>query len=293
MSVGKTGECVLSCDPTQCSLRSRMDGPLDGTGTWRADAVRPSIQSEVRVPLDELDAYHVEGPATVCFSVWEFRAAILAAESLNSLLHMEFREGGQPLFFHMDTDALRGEFILATTGTPSAAAPPTRKRAAPTRAEPVRRPRGTPPARAPVHAPTPASPAPPDEPAPVVNPESDDDLLPMARPVKQELSTLPERQSPAPSRQPKPPPSSETAPSTPLRMDARDFIAPTPAEDNGDHDEHPSTLFDDTTLSPPWPSDHDDEDLATMPPTQVPPSSRPPVRTGAQPTDAQFTPLFL
>ena len=67
----------------------------------------------------------------IYFSLWEFRAAISAAEVLSTHIRLEFAQGGDPLFLHIDARGdLKGDFILATASEPTQA-PVARKRSAP------------------------------------------------------------------------------------------------------------------------------------------------------------------
>lgn len=283
MQAGKSGECSLHATPNACAIRSKMDGPLDGQGRFCCDltraAVRQSIQSEVRIPMEELDRYAVTDDTQVYFSLWEFRAAVAAAEMLDSQLTLEFFQGGDPLFLRLETmEGLRGDFILATTGEPQATPAP-RKRTAPRQETRHARPA------------TIAMPAAQDvPPPPSAHPRStrvkddsdddDDDLLPVraVRPKTEPLS--PGRLSASPPIRSTPPQPSASATPSPTQR-----IAPTPAEVSGSHDEHPSTLFDAAPLSPPWPSqDRTSPTPEEWPPTQASSSShsarpRKPVRT--------------
>lgn len=138
LNTGKSGECSLHCTPTTCAIRSCVYGPLEGH-------LRHSIQTEVRISVEQLKEYAVQHDTSVYFSLWDFRAAISAAEVLGSHVRLEFAHGGDPLFLRLHAgDTLRGEFILATAGEPTAAPPPpTKKRAAPPLKQPMRRPQRT------------------------------------------------------------------------------------------------------------------------------------------------------
>ena len=107
--------------------------------------LRHSIQTEVRISVEQLKEYIVQRDTSIYFSLWEFRAAISAAEVLGSYVRLEFAHGGDPLFLRLDTGGtFRGEFILATAGEPtSAPPPPPKKRTAPPLKQPVRRPQPT------------------------------------------------------------------------------------------------------------------------------------------------------
>ena len=138
LNTGKAGECSFHCTPTTCVIRSCVYGPLEGH-------LRHSIQTEVRISVEQLKEYIVQRDTSIYFSLWEFRAAISAAEVLGSYVRLEFAHGGDPLFLRLDTGGtFRGEFILATAGEPtSAPPPPPKKRAAPPLKQPVRRPQPT------------------------------------------------------------------------------------------------------------------------------------------------------
>ena len=86
--------------------------------------MRSSIHSEVSVDVAELEQYDIQAEASVCFSLWDFRAAIHAAEMLGTSLQIEFAAGGDPLFVRFAAGGiLRAEFILATTGSAHADVP--------------------------------------------------------------------------------------------------------------------------------------------------------------------------
>lgn len=208
--------------------------------------------------------YQVLSETTVYFSLWEFRAVIQTAELLGSTVQLEFAQGGDPLFLRLEpNDMVRAEFILATTGEPHIQ-PASRKRPA---AREAHRPpsKAAPPAAAPRTTTTPleaqtttnevvlptahahAQPAPLPTP-PVKNDpnDSEEDLLPV-RPVRPKTEPAATETDVAPS-------------GSPVAA-----VAPTPAEASGSHDEHPSTLFQDSMEnSPPWPDSEPEEIPATQ-----------------------------
>lgn len=85
----------------------------------------------MRICPDDLKEYNVDQETNIYFSLWEFRAAISAAEVLSTHIRLEFAQGGDPLFLHIDARGdLKGDFILATASEPTQA-PVARKRSAP------------------------------------------------------------------------------------------------------------------------------------------------------------------
>lgn len=219
---------------------------MESVRTCISHAVRNSVQTEVRISIDELREYAVHDDTDIYFSLWEFRAAIAAAETLGSHVRLEFARGGDPLFLRLDMGALRAEFILATAEQPTIT--PQRKR-------PARHAPNPPHTRTSSRSDPPPCRASPPTPGPA--PDSLPEPIPTA--VKSSTSQadadLDDVLLVRPKRELTPPPVVHT-----------ETIAPTPAEDGGSRDEHTSLLFGTDAHSPPWP---DDDDRDEMPPTQM------------------------
>lgn len=131
-STGKSGECALWCTPNSCTLRSRMEEPPDTGG------IRRSIQTEIRIQLNDLDIFEVAQDTCIVFPLWELRAAIGVADQLRVSLKLAFGYGGDPLFVYLDQAPVHAEFIIATTSedgqavpAPNAAAEPATSEAPP------------------------------------------------------------------------------------------------------------------------------------------------------------------
>lgn len=191
-------------------------------------------------------AYHVPDPTLVQFSLWEFRAAIHVAEQLGTRLELAFGYGGEPMFVRLHVPgALHAEFILATTGEEMGR--PEAPRPTPWAVPPER----TPPAQ-PEPTPAPASPLFfHDEPAPKLEPAS---------------HALHETPYSPPTQRTPPRESTGTVlhsgrPGIPLSQ--LFTVQPTPADQGGSRDEHPSSWLD----APPSPP-HVESD--SLPPTQPP-----------------------
>ena len=116
-STGKSGECALWCTPNSCTLRSRMEEPPDTGG------VRRSIQTEIRIQLNDLDMFEVAQDTCIVFPLWELRAAIGVPDQLRVPLKLAFGYGGDPLFVYLDQAPVHAEFIIATTGEDEQPAP--------------------------------------------------------------------------------------------------------------------------------------------------------------------------
>ncbi|KAK0564506.1 hypothetical protein OC861_004251 [Tilletia horrida] len=147
-SPGPAGEVSLHCGPDFCivknkeiDLGARLDGRL---GDNRASALR-SIQTQVRIDMQDFQAYDVPEVIYLTFPLKEFKAAIMLAESLNLSLEVRFGPHDQPLFilitnapqiptssgstgmggvtFELGEPTVRAEFVLATTHEPNPADP--------------------------------------------------------------------------------------------------------------------------------------------------------------------------
>lgn len=228
--------------------------------------VRSSIHSEVSVDVAELEQYDIQAEASVCFSLWDFRAAIHAAEMLGTSLQIEFAAGGDPLFVRFAAGGiLRAEFILATTGSAHADVPrpvrrthtdaddsrrvrpktePTWPDELPTMAVPSETahvPSGVPNTASAHNTPAPDAQAAPSAPATPPTPLGPNLYIP---PAPEAHATASER-------------AADDTDSTrmPLHVLSQTLassqaVAPTPVERGGSFDEHPSTLFNDASLSP-------------------------------------------
>ena len=106
---GRSGECTLAASDTACILRSAVDEPYDAR-----DKVRRAVHTEVRIDLAQLDVYDVAAPTHVTFSLWEFRAAVAAAEQLGVPIRLEFGAQGEPLFIYIEHAPLHAEIVIAT-----------------------------------------------------------------------------------------------------------------------------------------------------------------------------------
>ncbi|KAL9935158.1 hypothetical protein V8E36_006234 [Tilletia maclaganii] len=147
-AAGPAGEVSLHCGSDFCIVKNkevdiagRLENRLgDGRGT-----ILRSIQTQVRIDLNEFVSYDVEQTIHLTFPLKEFKAAITLAESLGLSLEIRFGSNDQPLFillsnapqiptashpaasgdsmnprptFEIGQPSMRAEFVLATTQEP-------------------------------------------------------------------------------------------------------------------------------------------------------------------------------
>ncbi|KAK0521799.1 hypothetical protein OC834_006527 [Tilletia horrida] len=143
---GPAGEVSLHCGPEFCIVKNKevdLAGRLENRlGDTRGTLLR-SIQTQVRIELQEFISYDVNQVIHLTFPLKEFKAAIALAESLGLSLEIRFGINDQPLFillsnapqiptasnhssmprptYEQGQPTLRAEFVLATTQEPDPA----------------------------------------------------------------------------------------------------------------------------------------------------------------------------
>ncbi|PWN51835.1 hypothetical protein IE53DRAFT_361271 [Violaceomyces palustris] len=114
LSSGKNGEITIWCDDKFCVVKSKDE---DGytVGSDGKGQIRRSIQTEVRVDIQDFETYEISNESCLCFSLKEFRATIVLAEQLGRPLEISFSDGEAPLFVRIHQEAVEAEFVIATT----------------------------------------------------------------------------------------------------------------------------------------------------------------------------------
>ncbi|CAO1618927.1 unnamed protein product [Sympodiomycopsis kandeliae] len=130
ISTGRNADISLWCNSNFCTVRSKSDD-------FDTSKFRKSIQTEVKVEIEQFQLYQVETEAFLTLPLKEFRAAVTVAEAFIAPVELHFSVGGEPLFIRIFGDIVSLEMVIATTDTK----PPemvNQQRATPFRPQPPR-----------------------------------------------------------------------------------------------------------------------------------------------------------
>lgn len=139
-------EVTFSGSKEWVSMKSFTEGQYEN-GTL--DALKRPMQTELAIGVDEFEEYTITADVQLTFSLREFKALILLAESSALPIEASFSTGGRPLVLAVETDAYAIELVIATiagNGTTQPSNPPQIIARSTRSVQPQARPRTTTPA---------------------------------------------------------------------------------------------------------------------------------------------------